>query len=256
MISEIELKEITRSQGVPSSTIERDYAQHWLLAYLPEMALKGGTGLKKCYFKDYRFSDDLDFTLLKHETLQIKNEQILRTIQKIKSESGINFQEQIKSEEVENGYVCTVYFRIRRTTGNPLKIKIDITTKENEAIFSPLQKKQILASYSDIPDAKTLVYSLDEIFTEKIRSLFERTRPRDLYDVWYLSAHTTLSQTLLKKKFENKNITPDLKDITKRKNNFINAWKQSLHHQIKNLPNPDDIFEIVNKFLQNTIENL
>jgi len=45
MIPENELKEITRSHGVPSSTIERDYAQHWLLAYLPQMALKGGTRL-------------------------------------------------------------------------------------------------------------------------------------------------------------------------------------------------------------------
>jgi predicted nucleotidyltransferase component of viral defense system len=25
---------------------------------------KGGTCLKKCYFEDYRFSEDLDFTLL------------------------------------------------------------------------------------------------------------------------------------------------------------------------------------------------
>jgi len=184
------------------------------------------------------------------------NNQIHNTIQKARSESGINFLEQIKSEEVENGYVCIVYFRIHRTTGDPLKIKIDITTKENEIIASPLQKKRILTTYSDTPDVKTLVYSLDEIFAEKIRSLFERTRPRDLYDVWYLSAHTALNQTLLKKKFEYKNITPNLEDLTKRKNNFINAWKQSLHHQIKNLPNPDDVFKIVNNFLQRTINIL
>jgi predicted nucleotidyltransferase component of viral defense system len=28
------------------------------------LAFKGGTALKKCYFGDYRFSEDLDFTLI------------------------------------------------------------------------------------------------------------------------------------------------------------------------------------------------
>jgi uncharacterized protein len=29
----------------------------------PVLAFKGGTALKGCYFADYRFSEDLDFTL-------------------------------------------------------------------------------------------------------------------------------------------------------------------------------------------------
>ncbi len=29
------------------------------------LAFKGGTALKRCYFGDYRFSEDLDFTLTK-----------------------------------------------------------------------------------------------------------------------------------------------------------------------------------------------
>jgi len=253
MIPENELKEITRSHGVPSSTIERDYAQHWLLAYLPQMALKGGTGLKKCYYKDYRFSDDLDFTLLKHAELKTISNRILNSIQEVRNESGINFLNQIKSEDVKNGYVFIVYFRILRTTGDPLKIKIDVTKKENEPIISPLQKRPILHAYSDTSETKVTVYSLDEIFAEKIRALFERTRPRDLYDIWYLSAHTTVNQPLLKKKFEYKNITPNFEDLSKRKTNFIGAWKRSLQHQIKNLPNPDAIFENVTIFLKENI---
>jgi predicted DNA-binding transcriptional regulator YafY len=34
MILEREIKELARSFGVPESTIERDYAQNWLLKYL------------------------------------------------------------------------------------------------------------------------------------------------------------------------------------------------------------------------------
>jgi hypothetical protein len=50
--------------------LERDYCLAWLLAGIAEsetkavLAFKGGTALKQCYFSDYRFSEDLDFTLL------------------------------------------------------------------------------------------------------------------------------------------------------------------------------------------------
>jgi predicted nucleotidyltransferase component of viral defense system len=50
--------------------VEKDYVLGWLLAALP-MAdgargwiFKGGTCIKKCYFETYRFSEDLDFTVL------------------------------------------------------------------------------------------------------------------------------------------------------------------------------------------------
>lgn len=66
MIRSQEIKEKAREYGVPTSTIERDYAQNWLLKYLyhPNIVLKGGTGIKKAYHENYRFSDDLDFSLI------------------------------------------------------------------------------------------------------------------------------------------------------------------------------------------------
>ena len=66
MIPSREIKEKAREFGVPPSTIERDYAQNWLLSHLSPipMALKGGTGIRKVFIEHYRFSDDLDFTLL------------------------------------------------------------------------------------------------------------------------------------------------------------------------------------------------
>jgi len=44
---------------------ERDYCLAWFLAVLSQSELKtvlgfkGGTALKRCYFPDYRFSEDL-----------------------------------------------------------------------------------------------------------------------------------------------------------------------------------------------------
>ena len=63
MIPIREIKEVARLFGVPPSTIERDYAQNWLLSSFGslQMALKGGTGIRKVYIEHYRFSDDLSF---------------------------------------------------------------------------------------------------------------------------------------------------------------------------------------------------
>src|SRR5689334_8139908 len=55
-------------RGVPPEVIEKDYLLSYLLAGLsavPELRglrFKGGTALKKVYFGEYRFSEDLDFS--------------------------------------------------------------------------------------------------------------------------------------------------------------------------------------------------
>ena len=70
MIPEAELRRLAGAWSADVTVVERDYALSWVLAGLyrrPELAerlvFKGGTALRKCYFPDYRFSADLDFTL-------------------------------------------------------------------------------------------------------------------------------------------------------------------------------------------------
>ena len=56
---------------VPAAVIERDYVLAWFLTGLAGhplrdvLAFKGGTALRRCCFPDYRFSEDLDFTLIR-----------------------------------------------------------------------------------------------------------------------------------------------------------------------------------------------
>ena len=159
MIPEIEFKENARLFNVPISTIERDYAQNWLLAHLPKMAFNGGTGIRKAYIDNYRFSDDLDFTLLEKSNFKDLTSKIKKSIQETRNASGISFLDNIKSEEVKNGYVFNIYFRILRTTGDSLKIKMDITKKENEIIINPTQKKNIIHIYSDKINEQINVYT-------------------------------------------------------------------------------------------------
>lgn len=63
------LQEARNRLGIPWEVLERDYLLSWILAGIGQvesirgtLAFKGGTALKKCYFGDYRFSEDLDFS--------------------------------------------------------------------------------------------------------------------------------------------------------------------------------------------------
>ncbi len=63
--------EFSREFGLRVDIVEKDYVLGWLLAGISnhkELAsnwvFKGGTCLKKCFFETYRFSEDLDFTVL------------------------------------------------------------------------------------------------------------------------------------------------------------------------------------------------
>lgn len=253
MIPEIEFKEKARSFNVPISTIERDYAQNWLLPYLPKMAFKGGTGIRKAYIDNYRFSDDLDFTLLEKTDFKDLTNKIKKSSQDAENVSGISFLDDLKSEKVKNGYVINVYFRILRSTGNPLKIKMDITKKENEIIIRPIQKKNIIHLYSDGINGQINVYSLEEMFAEKVRSLFERTRPRDLYDVWYLNKKMKFDKILFQKKCKYKKVEPNIDELASRKTNYEKTWKGSLQHQLPELPSANDVFDEVIEFLKKII---
>lgn len=60
---------------IPEAVLERDYCLAWFLVGLSGSALwerlvfKGGTALRRCYFPDYRFSEDLDFSLAEESPL-------------------------------------------------------------------------------------------------------------------------------------------------------------------------------------------
>ena len=175
---------------------------------------------------------------------------IQKAIRETRNASGISFLDDMKSEEVKNGYVFNIYFRILRTSGDPLKIKMDITKKENEIILKPVQKRNILHTYSDKINEQINVYTLEEMFAEKVRSLFERTRPRDLYDVWYLNKKMTFDKPLFQRKCKYKKVESNIEELINKKPNYEKTWEASLQHQLPELPSAITVFDNVIDFLK------
>lgn len=71
MIPRAALQTRAREWGLTEEVVEKDYVLGWLLWGIgsnPKLRdrwiFKGGTCLKKCFVETYRFSEDLDFTVL------------------------------------------------------------------------------------------------------------------------------------------------------------------------------------------------
>src|SRR6516165_7542346 len=82
---------------IREDVLERDYCLAWFLCALAQsdlrevLGFKGGTALKRCYFPEYRFSEDLDFTLLSDTTFDDIQKRLESVYATVKESSGIVF---------------------------------------------------------------------------------------------------------------------------------------------------------------------
>jgi predicted nucleotidyltransferase component of viral defense system len=133
-------------------------------------------------------------------------------------------------------------------------IKVDIST--DELVINPPLQKVLLQTYSDQLDCKLYCYPLEEVLTEKMRAVLQRTRPRDLFDLWYLlevnkmDINENYSEFIEKSKHKNLNPFDFSKKIEDKYLSFKKQWEASMQHQIKNLPKFDDIVRELGKHLR------
>ena len=102
MITRTDLNDRVREWRLRDDVVEKDYVIGWVLWGIgtdPQLssgwAFKGGTCLKKCYLETYRFSEDLDFTVLPGGLIDPGDlAPVLKaTLDRVYAESGIDFSE-------------------------------------------------------------------------------------------------------------------------------------------------------------------
>lgn len=270
MISLAELQEAAVKHGLPITTVERDYVLGWMLWAIGShqdvkdcWIFKGDTCLKKCFTKAWRFSEDLDFSLLPDNVFDVTSlqKEIVGMQSRIQSEAGIDFSGTPAAVRMRPGNKdaeIRVYFRsLTGMSHSPLSIKLDLTIAE-PILTKPVLRK-IQHNYTDALPApgKVLCYSFAELFAEKIRAMGERSRPRDLYDIinlfWQKDA-TLKSKDIrgiLKQKCKNKNIpTVTLKTIMKSPHlhELKAEWSNMLRHQLHELPSYENYWNALPEF--------
>lgn len=249
MIRPAEIQKKANREKVRDTQIEKDYILTWILTGAANnkvlsqaLAFKGGTVLKKFYFKDYRYSEDLDFTLVDDN---LSNEEIQNAFKEVflyvREEANIPLSmEDFGIHETGNINFYISYVGPLGGTGANKRVKVDIS--RTELLCFKLEKRPMFDAYSDQEDCTVQCYSLEEVMTEKMRSLLSRTQPRDYYDLWYLSEMEGMEMTDHRFEFEakarHKGLGPDSlqEKLEGKVNVFKSRWESSMKDQIAELP--------------------
>lgn len=252
---------------IPEAVLERDYCLSWVLVGLSQsplkdrLAFKGGTALKKCYFEDYRFSQDLDFTLTEQTSWEEIELGLGAAFEETHKGSGVEIRlDRLDRHAHENSHTFYLAYEGPLPGGAGKTVKSDITIRER--IVLPLEERPVLRGYEeyrDLPeDARIRVYSLDEVAVEKTVALLDRARnePRDLYDLWFLSAngHVTLPDLLdaIARKLEFRGLTLALvgTQFRAKEARLRRLWEVGLAAQMAELPEFDTVYRAVRRSLR------
>ncbi|MEZ5031277.1 MAG: nucleotidyl transferase AbiEii/AbiGii toxin family protein [Saprospiraceae bacterium] len=270
MIKPVEIQNKAREVGVRDQQIEKDYILSWVLQGIAQheqlsttITFKGGTVLKKVYFENYRFSEDLDFTLLDDD---ISNEQIFEwfseVFEYIRDKANIPLEIIDKDEQEApclpdqqdgiNFYIS--YVGPLGGIGANKRVKVDISRSEQLQFESVMQNTY--PGYSDQEDHQLLCYPLEEILIEKLRSIMQRMQARDFYDIWYLleihEMDIAFYSIEFRAKCRSKKIDPtDFHNkLEQRLPKYKGRWKASMADQIQDLPDFDQVEREVMRHLK------
>jgi hypothetical protein len=166
------------------------------------LVFKGGTALKKVHFGNYRFSEDLDFSMVDGPTesdlgTAIRSS-ITRAEQEVQEIAPVRFtveryEEREPHPAGQEAFIVRAQFPWQRQPVVPVKIEVT----HDEPVLLPAPPSAVRHGYGESLDAQVRTYGLEEICAEKLRATqqtleklkvhgWTRSRARDYYDLWYL----------------------------------------------------------------------
>jgi predicted nucleotidyltransferase component of viral defense system len=204
----VRLQEARARHGLPWEALERDYLLSWILAGISRvgalsgtLAFKGGTALKKCYFGDYRFSEDLDFTAVGPAPTGPAMEAAMRdacaaAVKLLDLYAPVEIvcerhEERHPHPSGQEAFDIRARFPWHRELQTTVMVEIAV----DEKVFKPVPRRAVLHDYGEPFEVQIPVYALEEIVAEKLRAILQhvrllerrgwvRSRARDYYDLW------------------------------------------------------------------------
>jgi len=269
VITRLDLDQRVREWGLRHDVVEKDYVIGWLLWGIgsePELSaswvFKGGTCLKKCYIETYRFSEDLDFTILPGGPIQPEALAPIfnRLLSRAHDASGIDFSARLPTFRLRPSATEAegrVFYHGPRGAPTEASVKLDLSASEQ--VLRPAVQRPISHAYPDeLPSPATVAcYCLEEVFAEKIRAMGERGRPRDLYDIINLyrrdglRADPSLIRQILAEKCESKGVarpTQATIEASPFHHELESEWANMLGHQLPQLPPFESFWSLLPEF--------
>lgn len=140
-----------------------------------ELLFRGGTCLHKLHApKPRRYSEDLDYVRSTAGGIR----ELTRAVTQIGKRLGMEVRTRI-------GEHPKVFLRAPYETGvGQMRIKIEVNTFERSPARPPIRIPYRVESSWFTGGADVLTFTLDEVVATKIRALFQRSKGRDLFDLW------------------------------------------------------------------------
>jgi predicted nucleotidyltransferase component of viral defense system len=182
VITEEKLKELVIKNQTTKINIYREYAQNVFLSFLYQQKkserffFKGGTALRLAY-QSPRYSEDLDFSLGEIGFSEI--EKVILSV--IEEMARMNFSPEILES--------------KKTTGGYLgKFLVDIYHEEiTVSVQGSIRKGKLLKGDMElvvndfISDYPVYLLAQPLLIGEKVQAALTRAKPRDFFDVYFLS---------------------------------------------------------------------
>lgn len=139
-----------------------------------ELVIRGGTAFHKLYLdRPRRYSEDLDFART--------SEGGIGDIMKRLTEMGRNLGFEVRTQITKHP---KVFWRFVSVSGIKRKIKLEINTYERSPVLPLVTRPMIVESTWFSGQADITVFQVEELCATKVRALYQRSKGRDLFDIW------------------------------------------------------------------------
>jgi len=141
-----------------------------------KLAFRGGTAIHKLYLTPpSRYSEDIDL-------VRITPEPIGQTLDRLKAALSFPGKPKVKQKMSNNVLLCK--FESEPEPRVPRRLKIEINCKEHRAVIGYEKVRYSVRSGWFSGEANLTTYTLDELIGTKIRALCQRSKGRDLFDLY------------------------------------------------------------------------
>lgn len=172
------------------------------------LIFKGGTALRLVYGSP-RFSEDLDFSLTE-DKLKDRFKPLIKDI--------VSRYPELSISDLEEKYYT--YLAEIKVTENylplPFRIKIEISKRRARGYKSELL---LISSPASILQCLGRVSTLEQFYIDKIACVTGRTKPKDVFDLWYICQR-------LKRPYPSGEISIPKKELVKELRKYLprNFW--------------------------------
>ncbi len=229
MITKDELKKIAEAKGLSIESCEKDYLLELILFSIYSefggaLIFKGGTALYKLYNLN-RFSEDLDFTLNKRKfDFEKMARKVILSLERLGMEGKVKEISKYRNEiNIKFIFSGPLY---RGSKESMAFVSLNISLRERVVWF---RKEILIPSYKEIPSFDVFAMEPKEILAEKVRAIYSRNKPRDVYDLWFLLKRgAEIDFKLLDKKLKIVGLKFSKKEFLKKIDEKESLWRNDL----------------------------